>query len=234
MTCRQMRSLCDAFPTIARWMLELQQEVRTISDMSSTSWAQDQTERIAKEIRRLRGTSSAQWLSDRTAEVGHRIGRSTISEIETGRRQSLSVVELTIIARALDVPPAQLLYPDLPDGPVEVLPGEHVTSIDAVRWFSGEITLEPEVGLGENAAAGGEAHERFVRAVQISRGARLLRLSRQRANLHDELAALLRTSETRDESVSKLLAPEVIRTQKQIESVESEIRHVEGAVVGPA
>src|ERR1700738_5217311 len=110
----------------------------------SDNWSDEVTARIAGEIRRLRGDRSGQWLSDRTADLGYRVSRSTISEIETGRRKSITVTDLILLAWALRVPPVQLLYPNLPDGKVEIVPGEKVPSIVAAQWFSGEIIREPE------------------------------------------------------------------------------------------
>ncbi|AXK74715.1 hypothetical protein AVZ31_22885 [Mycolicibacterium neoaurum] len=62
-----------------------------------------------------------------------------IAKLDSGHRGSvLSIAELIVIAAALDVPPIALLYPELPDGMVEVVPGESISSIDAVRRFAGE------------------------------------------------------------------------------------------------
>ena len=50
----------------------------------------------------------------------------------------MPVTDLVAIAAALEVPPITLLYPHLPDGAVEVLPGVESSSITATQWFSGE------------------------------------------------------------------------------------------------
>jgi hypothetical protein len=44
---------------------------------------------------------------------------------------------LLILAAALDVPPLALLYPDLPAGEVEIIPGRPGTSWDAYLWATG-------------------------------------------------------------------------------------------------
>ncbi len=100
-------------------------------------WQESTTRRIAEEVRRLRGNRSAQWLSDRTAELGRRVTRATISDMETGRRNRVEVAELLVIAAALDVPPLLLLYPDMPHGRVEYLPGEIITGTEALDRFTG-------------------------------------------------------------------------------------------------
>lgn len=106
--------------------------------MSKESWADEQAARIGQTIKALRGKRSGQWLSDTTAEVGHRVSRTTISEIENGKRKSVSTAELAVLAEALEVPPMYLLYPNLPDGEVEILPGQLRTSTEAWEWFAGE------------------------------------------------------------------------------------------------
>lgn len=98
-------------------------------------------QRIANGIKQARGTRSAQWLADRTAELGQPVSRSQIANYENGRKKGLDVAELTIIAAALGVPPVALMYPNLPDGEVERIPGEVVTATAATRWFSGDRTV---------------------------------------------------------------------------------------------
>jgi transcriptional regulator with XRE-family HTH domain len=84
---------------------------------------------------------SAAKLADRTVDIGFGISRSVVADLETGRKKSIDVPELLVLAAALGVSPAQLLYPDLPKGPVEILPGLQQESHDALRWFSGEAGL---------------------------------------------------------------------------------------------
>ena len=112
----------------------------------ATNWDEGSTQRIGGVVRQLRTGRgwSAKALADRTTEIGHSVGRATISELETGKRRNVSVAELVALAAALDVPPVALLYPDLPDGEVEVLPGFDVSHIEAVQWFSGEAVLRQD------------------------------------------------------------------------------------------
>lgn len=103
-----------------------------------TTWASETTARIGEQIRLHRQGRPAMWLADRTAELGHPISRTAISEYETGKRKAISVTDLVTIAAALEIPPVTLIYPHLPDGPVEVLPSVQSTSIAAAQWFSGQ------------------------------------------------------------------------------------------------
>ncbi|MDJ0004797.1 helix-turn-helix transcriptional regulator [Rhodococcus fascians] len=109
------------------------------------SWAEQIVARVAGEVRRLRGKDhsalSAAKLADRTEEIGYGISRSVVADLETGRKKSIDVPELLVLAAALGVSPAQLVFPDLPKGKVEVLPGLDQESHDALRWFSGEAGL---------------------------------------------------------------------------------------------
>ncbi|QCH22631.1 hypothetical protein [Mycobacteroides salmoniphilum] len=50
-----------------------------------------------------------------------------ISDLETGRKQTLDISELLSLAAAHCVPPASLLFPD--DASVEVLPGKSVSGL---------------------------------------------------------------------------------------------------------
>jgi len=103
----------------------------------SEDWAERLTKRIGEEIKRLRGDRSGQWLSDRTAELGHRVSRSTISEIETHRRKSITAADLVILAAALDTAPVALVYPPPYNEDVEALPGKLISKFDAAQEFSG-------------------------------------------------------------------------------------------------
>jgi transcriptional regulator with XRE-family HTH domain len=108
-------------------------------------WSEEIVERVGREVRRLRGKDyakmSAAALADRTATLGHAVSRSVIADLEIGRKKSLDVAELLVLAQALQVAPVQLVYPDLPKGDVEVLPGRFVESHEALQWFSGVSAL---------------------------------------------------------------------------------------------
>jgi transcriptional regulator with XRE-family HTH domain len=103
----------------------------------SDTWAPELTSRIAAEIKALRGERSGQWLSDETAAIGHRVSRSTISEIETGKRQTISIDAVIVLAAALKVSVADLLYPGLDD--VEMLPDRVVRRGQAIEALVGTV-----------------------------------------------------------------------------------------------
>jgi len=113
-------------------------------------WTEGLRQRIAEAIKGARqGRLTGQQLADDTEQLGYPITRSQIANYESGRKQSLDVAELLVLAAALGVPPVALLFPNLPDGDVEVLPGQVMSSADAMRWFAGENdSSEPQSDLG--------------------------------------------------------------------------------------
>ncbi|MCF3940909.1 helix-turn-helix domain-containing protein [Gordonia tangerina] len=95
--------------------------------------------RAAREAQSL----SAVKLSALTEKVGHRIHRVAIGKMEEGEREP-TVTELIVLARALRVPPLELIYPNLPDGFAEAWPGHTERAFVAAQWFSGELALVEE------------------------------------------------------------------------------------------
>jgi transcriptional regulator with XRE-family HTH domain len=116
---------------------------------SDAGWDERFVERIASEIRRLRTLQgvSAQALADKINALGHTMSRSTLADIENGRRKYVTVTELIVFARALDTAPVMLLFPGpYNDEAVEVLPGVTGYQLEVINWFCGEGTA-PEQGF---------------------------------------------------------------------------------------
>lgn len=86
---------------------------------------------------RLRQKMSAQQLADATSELGHPIPRSVLANLESGRRGTVTVADLLVLAKALGVPPVLLLYAPGVEPRTEVLPGQYRVTESAVRWFTG-------------------------------------------------------------------------------------------------
>lgn len=84
---------------------------------------------------------SAQALSDRCTALGHPIDRSVIAKLEKGLRQTISVADLLVLAKALGIPPINLVFPIGRDPEFEVLPGRPLDAWQAAQWFSGERLL---------------------------------------------------------------------------------------------
>jgi transcriptional regulator with XRE-family HTH domain len=92
--------------------------------------------RVAYHRKQAAMTASA--LSARCAELGLPLDRNVIAKLETGHRQSVTVDEVFVLAAALDIPPALLLFGVGTEETAEILPGHHVPAFRAAQWASGE------------------------------------------------------------------------------------------------
>jgi hypothetical protein len=133
------------------------------------------------ELKRLRGRRSGQWLSDRTAELGYRVPRTTVSELENGKRKYVSTAELVILARALDTSPVALLHPPPYHGEIEVLPGVSSTSWSAAEWFSGMNNGGTRIGFADDV----EAYDRNLAPLRAA--ARISELTTRKLRLMEAL-----------------------------------------------
>jgi transcriptional regulator with XRE-family HTH domain len=119
------------------------------AEMTQNGWAKAVTLDVAREVRRyrkMRGMSTER-LAARCAELGSPIHRSVLANLESGRRENITVPDLVTLGRALGVPPILLLYPVGYADTVEVLPGREVHPWDGIRWFTGEI---PDLDGGQD------------------------------------------------------------------------------------
>jgi hypothetical protein len=112
-------------------------------------WSDGVHQRIARAIRAARGERSAQEIANETERLGHKVSRDSITNIENGRKSTLDVCEWLILASALGVPAVGLLLPNLPDGDVELLPGQPVSAERALYQVTGEIDDKPRSALGK-------------------------------------------------------------------------------------
>lgn len=120
---------------------------------------------------------SAQQLADRCAELGMKIARSVIANLENGRRPTVSVAELLILAAALAVPPAVLIAPLGQAPEANILPDRELTTLDAILWIAGETRL-PE-----------DASEKETDWIQETDPDALIPLYREHDGLLDQLKA---------------------------------------------
>lgn len=194
-------------------MLDSRKNWAIVDEMSEIPWPDEMTARIAAEIKRLRGGRSGQWLSDRTAELGYRVSRSTISEIETGRRKSITLSDLIILAAALDTVPLALIYPGPYRDKIRVLPELEVPQIWGVRWFSGELSTFSDVPFDEEGrwirVANASAYNYNLRRMQNARQA--AKADQRKMSLIRELRRLQRAKragekDVSDEEVQSLIA----------------------------
>lgn len=98
--------------------------------------AADIGKRVA--VHRNKAGMTVQALADRCAELGLSLDRTVITKLEKGRRQSITVPEVLVLARALRVSPLVLIFPISRADVTEVLPGRDMPPFQAALWFSGE------------------------------------------------------------------------------------------------
>lgn len=113
---------------------------------------------------------STRALADACANYGHPIPRSVLANLESGRRESITVPEVLVIARALEVPPMDLLLPLGHAEQVEILPGVSLTPAAALDWLAGRQPLLP-------AARWSSTSRRFYEHAQLVDGWKAERLA---------------------------------------------------------
>ncbi|MFI9039452.1 helix-turn-helix domain-containing protein [Streptomyces sp. NPDC053726] len=104
-------------------------------------WVDRVQANVAGEVRRRRREMgwSAQELADRCEQLGHPIPRNVIANMESGRRAGLPLVDVLVLAAALETYPACLIFPVGYVEQTQELPFEQlVPTWDALRRFTGE------------------------------------------------------------------------------------------------
>jgi transcriptional regulator with XRE-family HTH domain len=177
------------------------------------AWHRATAERIGKAVARYRKDAhlTAQQLAERCRELGAPIHRTTITKIEGGRSR-FDLGEWLILAGALGVPPIALLYPDLPDGQVEMVPGKLVKSYVGYTWVTGLMAFARD--------------ER-----EVSKASQLVDAARERYDLMAQLAVLhWEIRETSDDVLRKSLESQVPRYRDRIERLNTMIRECGGVL----
>ena len=118
-------------------------------DEVAKKWEEGLSRRVGKAIQARRKALglTAQQLAERTRGLSYLVSRVAISKIEGNTRAGkLDVAELLVLAVALEIPPALLLFPSFPErGTVELLPSYDVWPPAAVRWLCGESPLPVQI-----------------------------------------------------------------------------------------
>lgn len=151
-------------------------------------WQKTQTGHVAAQLRRYRAERgiSAQRLSDRCAELGFPIPRPVLSNLENGRRESVTLAELLVLAAALEIPPVELIIPIGHEKQVEILPDTVVPTWTAARWVRGDREPDwfdrPPLDFSENVAIDlFVTHQSLIDAWRLTAGV-TLRISEVQAN----------------------------------------------------
>ncbi|MDH6111384.1 transcriptional regulator with XRE-family HTH domain [Kitasatospora sp. MAP12-15] len=123
--------------------------------MTTDGWLADLTARIAAEVRKHRNRlgMTGPEVAEACGNLGVPLPSNMIANLESGRRGSLKLEELLVLAKVLEVPPVSLIFP-LDDRPtVELLPEMDVPSWEAASWFTGEERLTTAAPAGSPRAA---------------------------------------------------------------------------------
>lgn len=94
---------------------------------------------VGARVRRVRLAAgmSVQAVADFcTNELGYKMLRTTLANLESGARRNITVAEISVLAKALGVPPLGLLFPIDEPELVEVLPGVMESPWEAWQWFA--------------------------------------------------------------------------------------------------
>lgn len=111
---------------------------------TSVEWGPRLVAVIAGEIRRHREARnmSTKKLSEACADLGWPIKHSALVNLELGRREKISVPEMFVLAKALGVPPVELVFSVGQVEPIEVLPGYELPAWLAEDWVTGRLHQE--------------------------------------------------------------------------------------------
>jgi transcriptional regulator with XRE-family HTH domain len=106
---------------------------------------------VGRQVARVRADKelTAQAVADRCTELGVPLDRATVSKLERGLRQTLTLGELIVLAEALEVPAIELIFP-LDHETFEWLPGKHANTWHALKRFTGEGRALPVPVLDES------------------------------------------------------------------------------------
>ena len=187
---------------------------KTPDTPTSEQWSDGLAGTVGNELRRLRNAQglSAVALAERTKQLGHPITRGTIAKIEGNHRSGkLDVSELLVLAAALEVPPALLLFPPYPYGHVQPLPDVTTTAYDAAEWIAGHAQMNGHPNV-----------------TYTDRPHRLVELATERARLNDGFAQLLERKNDPDwmDRVFSLIE----QTNQRRDEVDNEIRELGGVL----
>lgn len=112
-------------------------------DAAPEEWDLRLTRAFAARMREAREREqprlSAEKLARRTRGLGHEVPRNTIADLESGRRRHISLAEVLVIAAALLVPPAHLVFGT--SGVVEAVPDHPLAARAATAWLAGDRAL---------------------------------------------------------------------------------------------
>ncbi len=117
-------------------MLCYRKRSATFDPVTKPEWSARLVAVVAGEVRRHRRARglSVRELAEAVEEIGLPIQAPVLSNLELGRRPTISVAEWLALSAALRVPPDLLLFPVGRVETVEPLPGVEVSPLSALHW----------------------------------------------------------------------------------------------------
>jgi transcriptional regulator with XRE-family HTH domain len=165
------------------------------------------TGRQVRAYRQLRGLSAEQ-LADAVDAAGLPFTRSQVTNLEAKRRTTITVGEVLVLAKVLDVPPVLLIFPLGQDSTLEVVPGELADTWSAVKWFMGEQPISDTDDRWQQSAAAVDlyrSHDRFLVEWRVAQRAAASAHRRRMAQTLDvEMASILQETATLAERTMRI------------------------------
>jgi transcriptional regulator with XRE-family HTH domain len=196
------------------------------SEDSWKQWEREMLRSLAVGIRTARRqlSLSQSELAESTGASKGLVMNLEASDGKNPRLQTLPSITILIrIALALRKSPIELLYPHLPNGPIQVWPGMEVASIKAVQWFSGELAAGYSTSTGEPKVFATATDGLLVLS---RRYLRILELMREASK--ELIVAQIRPDDAR---LTVDLALDLIqRYGVELDKVEQEIRDIGGTL----
>lgn len=129
------------------WSSRIASRYCAVMALSSNEWAAKIANRVGRQVAHYRGQITreggktgitAQALAERCQGLGLQIDRTVIAKLEKGTRQTITIGEVIVLARALGVPPVALMFELGVEEQTEIIPDLRADTWDAVKWFTGE------------------------------------------------------------------------------------------------
>ncbi|MEU4581759.1 helix-turn-helix transcriptional regulator [Kitasatospora aureofaciens] len=110
------------------------------TDDDALDWHDRITKDVIRAITRRRNSLglSAQDVADETGNLGYEVPRNVIANWESGRRKTITIPELIVVAEALDIAPVELLFSPALGGWIDYLPELSHDRWSALTHFTGE------------------------------------------------------------------------------------------------
>lgn len=94
------------------------------------------------------------------------IQRSVLANLESGRRTTVTIAEVLVLAAALNVPPAILVFPVGQTETVEMLPDFPAEALEAVDWLAGVRPRDSQHPFSRNALFLYRRHRQLARSLR--------------------------------------------------------------------